>query len=203
MDKTSASLSAQLSHLKLKKVDLPLPQASQPSPQHVSTANDHLSQEEKERIIEKHFEVNMDRWAHLLPPSATIPVFSLPLSVEQARSIMDQSKEYDAATFAEESLHVLQELEKDLEKVINEGCGGAKEAQSNGCFVKLSSRSPKDVLPPPETLKQIYDECFATNNINKEETDKENKNRRLISLYEASIRFMKVLSFLLFPFFAT
>jgi len=161
----------QIANLKLKKANNT--QQTQTPPLHEdakpSNPNDHLSQEEKERIIEKHFEVNMDRWAHLLPPTATIPVFSLPLRVTHARAILDQSKEWDTATFKEESANVLNDLRGELEKVI-------RQAGTEAVFVKLSSRSPKDVLPTPSQLEDLYKECIGEQK--EGETDHDCKNSR-------------------------
>ena len=115
--------------------------------------NDNISVEEKKRIISEHFQVNMDRWASLVEPHETILTISFPLTVEEGRAMLRKNHHYikehpEIEQLTNDSLLIERLKEKIgvyMLKVNEKFNNDEKGANKKTSFVKLSSRSPKDV----------------------------------------------------------
>ena len=163
-----ASLQSQLNSFKLKSVSKTTPHQSS-KPKEVDAHQDELEQQElrsrENALIEDHFMVNMDLWVKHLDPNDTINTLVIPLSLPEIKAMLDINpnqeegqKSAQSPTHAESIQCIASSLMPRLQAAFDQF-----QAQSRGCFMKLSSRSPKDVaLSSPKTF-EIYRQLVSQN----------------------------------------
>mmetsp|Transcript_1483 Transcript_1483/g.1963 ORF Transcript_1483/g.1963 Transcript_1483/m.1963 type:complete len:372 (+) Transcript_1483:61-1176(+) len=192
-----ANLEEALRSKKLKPASLRT-ENSKPAPAKVVGFDDEdpnaiFTEDEVRKMKEAHFSTNMDRLVSQIGEEYTFPTVFFPLTVDQAKAMLVNSsapnkikKAHEGSTPYENDF---QQLITKLDQFID-----SVQGHSNGCFVKLSCRSAKDVsVSSPKTF-QIYQQEIAGRTQNKTLTPEELHNERVCALYKASLHSMKVYS---------